>query len=132
MPLVGYVAEHHPNLKLIVDHMGRAGGLTDAPAWESLPQLLDLAKFPNVAVKASGAPSYSSAPYPFTNIHDYLHEIYDAFGPDRMFWGTDITRMPCSWKQCITLFTEELSWLSDEDKDLIMGRALCNWIGWEL
>ena len=112
--------------------MGRSGGLTDAPAWESLPQLLDLAKFPNVAVKASGAPSYSSAPYPFTNIHDYLHEIYDAFGPDRMFWGTDITRMPCSWKQCITLFTEELSWLSDADKDLIMGRALCNWIGWEL
>ena len=132
MPLVGHVAEHHPNLKLIVDHMGRAGGLTDDPAWESLPQLLDLSKFPNVAVKASGAPSYSSAPYPFTNIHDYLHEIYDAFGPDRMFWGTDITRMPCSWKQCITLFTEELPWLSDSDKDLIMGRALCNWIGWEL
>ena len=132
MPLVGKVAEHHPNLKLIVDHMGRAGGLTDAPAWASLPQLLDLAKFPNVAVKASGAPSYSSAPYPFTNIHDHLHEIYDTFGPDRMFWGTDITRMPCSWKECITLFTEELPWLSDSDKDLIMGRALCNWIDWEL
>ena len=132
MPLVGEVAERHPNLKLIVDHMGRAGGLTDDPAWETLPQLLDLAKFPNVAVKARGAPSYSSAVYPFTNIHDHLHEIYDAFGPDRMFWGTDITRMPCSWKECITLFTEELQWLSDADKDLIMGRALCNWIGWKL
>ena len=61
-----------------------------------------------MAVKASGAPSYSSSPYPYANIHDYLHQIYDAFGPDRMFWGTDITRMPCSWRQCITLFTEEL------------------------
>jgi hypothetical protein len=49
-----------------------------------------------------------------------------------MFWGTDITRMPCSWKQCVTFFTEELSWLSEYDKELIMGRALCNWLNWQL
>jgi hypothetical protein len=30
------------------------------------------------------------------------------------------------------MFTEELSWLSDSDKELIMGRALCNWLGWDL
>ncbi len=44
LPLVGEVAQLHPNLKLIVDHMGRASGTTDDAAWESLPQLLDLAK----------------------------------------------------------------------------------------
>jgi hypothetical protein len=49
-----------------------------------------------------------------------------------MFWGTDITRMPCSWKQCVTMFTEELPWLSEPDKDLIMGRALCTWLNWQL
>jgi hypothetical protein len=49
-----------------------------------------------------------------------------------MFWGTDITRMPCSWRQCVTHFTEELPWLSARDKELIMGRALCNWLGWNL
>ncbi len=48
-----------------------------------------------------------------------------------MFWGTDITRMPCTWRQCVTLFTEELDWLSAADKDLIMGRALCDLIGWD-
>ncbi|MFP6635968.1 MAG: amidohydrolase, partial [Dehalococcoidia bacterium] len=63
---------------------------------------------------------------------DYIHQIYDAFGPERMFWGTDITRMPCTWRQCITMFTEELPFLSESDKDLIMGRALCNWLGWNL
>ena len=26
-------------------------------------------------------------------------QSYDAFGPQRMFWGTDITKMPCSWRQ---------------------------------
>lgn len=87
---------------------------------------------PNVAVKATAAPGYSSAPYPFSNIHDHLHRIYDAFGPQRMFLGTDITRMPCSWRQCVTLFTEELPWLSEDDKELIMGRALCQWLDWSL
>ena len=132
LPVVGQVAERHPGLKLHVDHMGRGGGATDAAAWETLPQLIDLAQYPNVAVKVSGAPSYSSEPYPFANIHDYIHQIYDAFGPDRCFWGTDITRMPCTWRECVTMFTEELSWLTDADKELIMGRALCNWIGWDL
>jgi predicted TIM-barrel fold metal-dependent hydrolase len=80
----------------------------------------------------TGAPSYSSAPYPYRNIHDHLRRIYDAFGPDRMFWGTDITRMPCSWRQCVMMFTEELPWLTGRDRELVMGRAVAAWIGWKL
>ena len=132
LPVVGQVAERHPGLKLNVDHMGRPSGKTDEAAFETLPELIALAKYPNVAVKATGAPSYSSAPYPYANIHGYLRQIYDAFGPGRMFWGTDITRMPCSWRQCVSLFTEELPWLSESDKELIMGRALCAWLDWKL
>jgi len=131
LPVVARVAERYPDLKLAVDHLGRTGRVQDAPAFANLPELLALARYPNVAVKATGAPSYSSKPYPYRNIQPYLHQIYDAFGPDRMFWGTDITRMPCSWRQCLTLFTEELPWLSEQDKELIMGRALCTWVGWQ-
>jgi predicted TIM-barrel fold metal-dependent hydrolase len=131
MPTVGHVAERHPRLKLIVDHLGRASGVKDDAAWESLPEMLALARYPNVAVKATGAPSYSSQPYPYRNIHDPLRRIYDAFGPARLFWGTDITRMPCSWRQCVSLFTEELPWLSGRDLELVMGRAVCQWLGWK-
>jgi predicted TIM-barrel fold metal-dependent hydrolase len=129
---VGKVAQQHPQVKLIVDHFGRPGGRQGADVWDSLPDLLALARHPNVAVKATGAPSYSGQAYPFADIHDHLHRVYDAFGPQRMFWGTDITRMPCPWKQCVTLFTEELPWLSESDKELVMGRALCQWTGWDL
>ena len=82
------------------------------------------------AVKATGAPGYCSGPYPFTSMHPYLRQIYDAFGPERMFWGTDITKMPCSWRQCVTMFTEELPWLPERDKPLVMGEAVCAWWGW--
>jgi hypothetical protein len=40
--------------------------------------------------------------------------------------------MPCSWRQCVTLFTEELPWLKGRDLELVMGEALCNWLGWSL
>jgi hypothetical protein len=132
LPLVGEIAGRHPGLKLHVDHLGRSGGAKDAAGFANLPELLALAKYPNVAVKASGAPSYSSESYPYRNIHGYIQQIYDAFGPERMFWGTDITRMPCPWRQCVTMFTEELPWLSGRDQELVMGRALCDWIGWKL
>jgi predicted TIM-barrel fold metal-dependent hydrolase len=131
---LGRIAERHPRLRLTIDHLGGRGGLTtlkDAAAMTHMSDLVALAKLPNVAVKATGAPGYSSETYPFRSMHTWLRQIYDAFGPHRMFWGTDITKMPCSWGQCVTMFTEELPWLSADDKRLIMGEALCAWWGWD-
>jgi predicted TIM-barrel fold metal-dependent hydrolase len=130
--LVAPIAARHPGLRLMIDHFGRRRHTQDDAAWANIGDLLALAKHPNIAVKATGAPAYSSAPYPFRNIHVYLKQVFDAFGPDRMFWGTDITRMPCPYRQCVTLFTEELPWLKGRDLDRVMGGALCDWIGWKL
>ena len=133
LPAVGRVAERHPGLRLTIDHLGGKGGnttLKDAAAMTHMPALLALAKYPNVAVKATGVPGYSSEPYPFRAMHPFVRQVYDAFGPQRLFWGTDITKMPCSWRQCVTMFTEELPWLSEPDKALIMGQAVCAWWGW--
>ena len=132
LPKLAQVAGQHPRLKLIIDHLGRSSGAKDDAAWANLPAMLALARYPNVAIKATGAPSYSSEAYPYRNIHGLLKRIYDAFGPERMFWGTDITRMPCSWRQCVTMFTEELPWLTGRDRDLVMGQAVCDWLGWKI
>jgi predicted TIM-barrel fold metal-dependent hydrolase len=131
---IAHIAERHPGLRLTIDHLGGRGGLTtlkDHAAMTHMPQLVALAKYPNVAVKATGAPGYSAEAYPFPTMQTYLRKVYDAFGPQRMFWGTDISKMPCSWRQCVTMFTEELQWLSEHDKRLVMGDALCAWWGWQ-
>jgi predicted TIM-barrel fold metal-dependent hydrolase len=108
LPLVGQIAERHPGLRLLIDHLGIPLRKKDDEALVNLADLVALTRHPNVALKASAAPGASSEPYPYRNIHDYRHAVYDAFGPSRMFWGTDITRMPCTWQQCVTMFTEEL------------------------
>jgi len=134
MPQLGEIANRFPSLRLTIDHLGGMGGFTknkDAAAMTHFPEMIKLAKYPNIGVKVTGAPGYSSVGYPFTPMHTYLEQIYDAFGPERMFWGTDITKMPVPWKQCIDMFTEALPWLRDEDKPLVMGRALCDWWGWD-
>jgi predicted TIM-barrel fold metal-dependent hydrolase len=135
LPAVGRIAERHPGLRLTIDHLGGKGGnttLKDAAAMTHMPALLALAKYPNVAVKATGAPGYSSEAYPFPTMQTFVRQLYDAFGPQRLFWGTDITKMPCSWRQCVTMFTEELPWLKGRDLELVMGRAVCDWLGWKL
>jgi predicted TIM-barrel fold metal-dependent hydrolase len=132
LPTVGKIAERHPGLKLIVDHMGVPRASKGEAAYRFQPELLALARYPNVAVKATGQAGYAEDEYPFRSLHPHLHRCFDAFGPERMFWGTGITRMPCSWRQCVTLFTEELPWLKGRDLELVMDEAVCHWIGWSL
>jgi predicted TIM-barrel fold metal-dependent hydrolase len=131
---VGHIAERFPGLKFTVDHLGGRGGTTtlkDDAAMIHMPELVKLARHPNIAVKATGAPGYSSEAYPFPAMHPYLQQIYDAFGPERMFWGTDISKMPCSWRECVDMFTERLPWLPKADLPLVMGGAVCAWWGWD-
>jgi L-fuconolactonase len=58
--------------------------------------------------------------------------IVDAHGPRRVFWGTDLTRLSCSYRQAVTLFMEPLDFLSDEDEAWIMGRGIAECLGWPL
>ena len=91
------VAQRHPGLRLTIDHLGGRGGTTtlkDDQAMTHMPKLLSLARFENIAVKVTGAPGYSSGPYPFGSMHDYLQQIFDAFGPERTFWGQTSQKCP--------------------------------------
>ncbi|HET7598028.1 MAG TPA: amidohydrolase family protein [Burkholderiales bacterium] len=134
IPVFGDIARRHPGLRMHIDHIGRGGGraaLKDDAAYADLPDMLALAKLSNVGVKLSGAPSTSSHPYPYKNIHGYLRQIVEAFSPDRCFWGTDVTRMPCSYRECVTMFTEEMPWLKGRDLERVMGGAIVDWLGWK-
>jgi predicted TIM-barrel fold metal-dependent hydrolase len=124
------IAGRHPGLKLVVDHVGLDVRGKGPKVFEDLPAVCALAKHPNVAVKASGMPSLSTETYPFRDLHPHIRALVDAFGPRRTFWGTDLTRMPCTYYECITLFTQHLPWLEGEDLAWVMGRGLCEWLGW--
>lgn len=132
LPKFHAIAERHPGLRLTIDHLavGHEEWNRDDRAFQHIDLLIDLARHPNVAVKASGMPEYSTEPYPYRGLHKYLRRIVEAYGPTRVFWGTDLTRLPCTYRQAITMFTEEMPFLSADDLDWIMGRAICEWLDW--
>ena len=129
--LIGAVAEEHPQLKLIMDHLALPLDKKDEEAFCGLDHVLALAKHSNVAVKVSSLPNFSTHAYPYRNLHPFIRQVYDVFGPRRMFWGSDLTRLHGTYRECITMFTEEMPWLSKDDADWIMGRALCEWLDWK-
>jgi predicted TIM-barrel fold metal-dependent hydrolase len=131
---VASIARDYPDLKLIIDHMGLA---TRGPEKDRIGARIDLiaplAKYPNVAVKLSAVPGFSHEPYPFRDMTPHLRRLIAAFGPRRAFWGTDLThqRGKYPYRQYVTHFMEELDFLSESDRTLIMGEAILQFLGWQ-
>jgi predicted TIM-barrel fold metal-dependent hydrolase len=128
------IAERHPSLELIIDHMGLTRRIAkNKTIPETIAQSVALARYSNVSVKLSSAPSFSSEPYPFRDMSVHIRRLFDAFGPRRCYWGTDLTNSfaKTSYRERVTHFTEELDFLSEEDKDWVMGRALLERLRWK-
>jgi L-fuconolactonase len=131
LPAIAAVAQHHPGLRLTLDHLSVPQGKKDAEAFAHLDELVQLASLPNVAVKATSLSHYTTEAYPHRSVHPHLRKVLDAFGSKRVFWGTDMTKLPPgSYRQSVTMVTEEMPWLSDDDKAWLMGRGICEWLGW--
>ena len=129
----GRVAERYPALQLILDHMGvTAAMVAENKLAEGIAATAALAKYSNVSVKVSASPGLSRQPYPFRDVADHVKRVFDAYGPQRSYWGTDLTNSyaKASYRQRITQFTEELPFLSEADKDLVMGRAIVARLKW--
>jgi predicted TIM-barrel fold metal-dependent hydrolase len=127
------IAERHPQLTLIIDHMALTVEIAKAgKIKEAIDGTVALAKYPNVSCKVSSAPTFSSESYPFRDMAVHIRRCYDAFGPQRCYWGTDMTNSfaKATYKQRITQFTEELPFLSEEDKDWVMGRGILARLRW--
>jgi predicted TIM-barrel fold metal-dependent hydrolase len=133
LPLFGTIAERHPKLTLIIDHMGISSQVV---AQKKVPEAVEaaaaLAKYPNVSVKLSAAPAYSTESYPFKDMHGHIQRLFDAYGPQRSYWGSDVTQgfAKASYQERIAHFLQELKFLSEDDKDWVMGRAILARLNW--
>ncbi len=133
--IAGYepILNKHPDLRLIIDHAGRhPRGAKDEGAWADAQQLYALARFKNVTAKVSSLPCFSTQAYPFPNLHPHIKALVDHFGPQRLHWGSDVTRLSCTYAANIGLFTKALDFLSTDDKEWIMGKALAKACDWDV
>jgi predicted TIM-barrel fold metal-dependent hydrolase len=132
--IVPGIARAYPELQIVLDHLGAIASSSfggHASGWARLPDLLSLARFDNVALKCSNVPSLSRSRFPFEDVWPHLHAILEAFGPERLIWGSDITVHPddLSYAQAVDylLLSEQLS---AHEKELVLGGSLRRILRW--
>ncbi|MBW3669732.1 MAG: amidohydrolase [Actinobacteria bacterium] len=136
----GHLPELHETLatydsvRFVIDHVGLysppANPLTPA-LFDDVPHVLALAEFPNVAVKFTGVPSLSAEPYPFADVWPFAHKLLDAFGVDRLMWGSDFTRCaPLHTYREAVDFLRLTNEVSESDKEALFSATLRRWVGW--
>jgi predicted TIM-barrel fold metal-dependent hydrolase len=135
LPAVHAIVRAHPDLLVIIDHIG----MLPPPQvpfsdrlLDSLPDLLKLAEYPNLAVKFSRLPGLSAEPYPFSDIWRRAgNQVIEAFTPQRLLWGSDYTRL-----KGVRTYSELLNFLllsgeaSDADKEEMLSRSARRWFRW--
>jgi L-fuconolactonase len=87
-----------PNLKIVVEHLASASRPDTSEAERQLRQeaFRSLSRYTNVLIKVHGLGEIAPrampprVPLPFEQpIQPYFGQVYDAFGPERMMWGSD-------------------------------------------
>jgi predicted TIM-barrel fold metal-dependent hydrolase len=126
-----HVARAFPELVLIIDHLGVSPTSDRSDPLAIVPELIKLARFENIAVKCVAAPLLSKQPYPFKDLWPRLHQVIEAFGPERVMWGSDITVHVGDLTYCEAVdYMRRTDELSEADRTLILGKAARALLGW--
>jgi predicted TIM-barrel fold metal-dependent hydrolase len=130
------IATRHPGLRLTVDHVGIFGNTSDRAIAPYIDDTIALSALPNVCVKLSNLPSFSTDPFPYPNLSPYIERVVRAFGAERCFWGTDLSRMigkyKVGYREAIDHVMHHMPFLSEAEKEEILGTGVCRWLRWPL
>lgn len=127
LPRLATMIQRYPQVSTVIDHMSQIDLGVDDPL-PALKKLLALARYPNVAVKISDLTSVSkSGKYPFPDAYPWVKRVYDAFGPDRLLWGTgypgavraDFQRPTV--KKELELIRQHVPFFTPQDRAKILG-----------
>lgn len=87
------LGEAVPELRIVLDHLGKPAVGTDAaplrPSAEWLRDLAELGSRPHTYVKLSGLPEESKGRWSAEQLTPFLDAALDAFGAERLMWGSD-------------------------------------------
>ncbi|MBM3933510.1 MAG: amidohydrolase [SAR202 cluster bacterium] len=117
LPIVEPVIAAFPGVSVTLDHQGGIPRVEDPPH-PMLQNLLAYAKYPNVVVKYSVAREKGREDYPYRDTFPMFRRIYDAFGPQRIMWGSNFPEVfdqTKGYEEVLDIFRKHLDFLSKND-----------------
>ncbi|MBZ0302189.1 MAG: amidohydrolase family protein [Anaerolineae bacterium] len=85
LPHVPTLADKIPNLRMVIDHLGKPPIGRDEPAWFDL--MSAAAEAPNVYAKLSG--QFDNARWTVEDVQPYVDHVLEQFGANRVMFGSD-------------------------------------------
>lgn len=126
-------AKAHPNLKMIVDHANLVGSTPDTLG-AKIEELAALAHYDNVGVKLGALPQRSAHRYPYEDLHPHLNTLFQAFGPQRLMWASDLSTSlktgAANYYQNFDMIMRSFPFASEDDMDWVLGRTVSTWFEW--
>lgn len=117
------LADRYPDVTLVVDHMAWPDETTspDATPWTEFETL---AEYDNTVVKVSSVPRSASEPWPYDDMHGYVRNLCEWFGPERLLVGSDYPWMDnwASYDDCLS-WLETVDTLSRRDRAFLSHRT---------
>ena len=122
IPLLEPMLQRFPEVNVIVDHLGEpvlSEGLDG-----NFKILLEAASHANLYVKATRIDGISEQPWPHEDVHPYVKDVYEAFGPQRMLGCTGFPEDPQRGEAVgFRVIEEGIDFLNAEDKEWILGKT---------
>lgn len=116
----------HPDLRIVVDHLGKppiGGDATDRASWRAL--LAECAHNPAVVAKVSGLYSASGdlAAWTRETVRPFVEDALELFGPDRLLYGGDwpISELAGGYARTWEAIDGLLSELDSDARDAVLG-----------
>ena len=131
------IVKELPNLKVLIEHLGGVGAnwgpgrSNQAIPYDTYRSVLDLAKYPNTYMKIPGLGEFCTRPlpfqppYPFDEVHSLIEMAVDAFGADRLMWGSDFPPVANreGYRNALTLPMERLQARSQQEVEWVFGKT---------
>ena len=124
-PVVKELASRFPGVPFLCHHMAgaRVGDV------DRLRTICDSAAVANVYIKMSGfayAMPDRKWEYPYHETHDVIKGLYEAYGPNRMCWGSDypVVRNYMTYQHSLEAFRSHCDFIPEGDRETILGGAL--------
>ena len=100
--------------------------------WELPPEALTVYKRDNLQIEIMFPISWGGIwDYPYPEAQQLIRGLRDNFGASKLLWGSDMPNVErfCTYRQCVDYVRKHCSFLSEEEKELILGRNAADLIG---
>ena len=111
-----------PAVRVVLDHNGGAP-VEQSPPSVGLDAVIGLAHYDNVYLKLTPQSARATDAYPFAGQHASYQALLRAYGPRRLMWGTDFPHIlaDIGYRRGLELFRDHMSFLTDTDKEWLLG-----------